>query len=82
MKKEKTMKQIFTPNHLLLAAYGELAPAATHELQSQIFDNETLSNSLQEILDMQIALDELSLKPSNSSIKIILENCHEAEAAF
>lgn len=76
------MKQNFTSNHLLLAAYGELPPASMHEMQQQIFSNEPLSDALQEIIDMQIVLDTLALSPSKSSIRIILESTHEAEATF
>ncbi len=82
MQNKKIMKQNFTPNHLLLAAYGELAPAATSELQQQLFADESLDNTLQEIIDLQIALDEMSLKPSRTSIEIILEHSREAEVAM
>lgn len=73
------MKQNFTPNHLLLAAYGELSPNATAELQQAVFSNEVLNNSLQVIIDWQIALDALSLQPSKTSLAIILEHSRESE---
>jgi hypothetical protein len=75
------MKETFTPNHLLLAAYGELAPTATELLQQEVYNNDTLNDSLQEIVDVQLWLDELQLQPSATSVNAILEALREPETA-
>lgn len=75
------MKQNFTPNHLLLAAYGELATQATSQLQDTLLQNESLNEDLQEIINCQIVLDSFMLQPNKSSIAFILEHSRETETA-
>ncbi len=68
----KIMIQTFTPNHFLLAAYGELPASSARELHTEMLYNEDDEQTFQRIVDVQETLDELRLKPSQTSINIIL----------
>ncbi len=68
------MKQTFTPNHLLLAAYGELPTGISQQVNAQIECNEQIAKEFQAIVDMQEILDSFKMKPSQTSINIILEH--------
>lgn len=68
------MNQTFTPNDLLLAAYGELPASKAQKVQAEIESNEQVAEEFQAIVDMQGILDSFTMKPSQTSIDIILEH--------
>jgi hypothetical protein len=68
------MKQTFTPNHLLLAAYGELPSDTRQQVFARIECNEQIAEEFQAIVDMQEILDGFKMKPSQTSINIILQH--------
>ena len=68
------MKQTFTPNDLLLAAYGELPASTAQQVQAHIESNEQVAEEFQTIVDMKEMLDSFTMKPSQTSIDIILEH--------
>ncbi len=68
------MKQTFTPNDLLLAAYGELPSGTAQKVKAQIECNEQIAEEFQDIVDMKEILDSFQFKPSQTSIDIILEH--------
>jgi hypothetical protein len=68
------MEKTFTPNHLLLAAYGELAANTVQQVHAHIECNNKAAEEFQAIIDMQEILDSFRMKPSQTSIDIILEH--------
>lgn len=67
------MNQSFTPNHILLAAYGELPTSTAKALHIEMEQNEVAANELLTFIDLQETLDNLRVKPSPTSIQIIMD---------
>ncbi|MCS6819635.1 MAG: hypothetical protein RMJ53_06815 [Chitinophagales bacterium] len=73
------MKQTFTQHDLILAAYGELTPAALLNLECEMAQNPSLSNDFFNIQRVKEELNSMMLKPSPSSLEIIMQSLYSDE---
>ena len=78
-KKIKRMIQLSTSDQLLLMAYGELDSKDARTLQAQIQADEELAKEWYSILRLTGRLDKLSVSPSETSLKIVLEHSYKTE---
>jgi len=73
------MIQASTFDQLLLMAYGELNSEDARALQEQLKSDEELAREWHSILRLSGQLDQVSLSPSETSLKIVLEHSYKTE---
>ena len=73
------MVQISTSDQLLLMAYGELSAQDARTLQQQIKADSDLTTEWHTILRLTGRLDHISVSPSETSLKIVLEHSYKTE---
>ncbi len=73
------MVQISTLDQLLLMAYGELSPEDARSLQEQLKSDNNLAQEWHSILRITGQLDKLSIAPSETSFRIVIEHSHKSE---
>lgn len=78
-QKTKYMVQISTSDQLLLMAYGELNNEDARTLQEQLKSDNDLAKEWHSILRLTGKLDKVSLSPSETSLKIVLEHSYKTE---
>jgi len=73
------MVQISTSDQLLLMAYGELSSADARALQEQLKNDGELAREWHAILRITGRLDNVSISPSETSLRIVLDHSYKTE---
>ncbi len=68
------MRKNYTPDTLLLFVYKELPPNEIADIRRALHTDPDLANEFHQICESMDMLVDLDLKPSDSSIEIIMEH--------
>ena len=71
------MKQTFTPNDLIRFIYRELSPEEEGRIKNFIAENPGTAQELHLLMESVMELDMVSEEPSETSIRLILEQSRE-----
>ena len=71
------MTNHFTPNDLIRFIYRETSALEDAQIKLQLAEDSELAVEFSRLLEMVIAMDEVKLEPSETSVNLILEYSRE-----